>query len=140
MKTLFSTESRKETMIWGLSILMAGLFMVTGFNKLMGFEHYTSQFAAWGLPTWMILVVGLMEFGGGLCMLSPKLVGVGACLLGVDMAGAAITHMLHMEGMQALTTVVLMILLSVAGYMRREPLMEEIKEGRDFINHLLPHH
>ena len=59
-----------------------------------------TRFAGWGLPTWLVPVIGLAEVGGGLLLLVPRTALIGGLILAVVMLGATFTHLLNGEAIR----------------------------------------
>jgi putative oxidoreductase len=95
--SLSSLESLAERNRDGLllllaRILLAAIFVQSGFNKLMGFEGFADSLAAKRLPLpllWAIAAVAA-EFGGGLCILFGLATRLIAPLMVVFVAFAAV--------------------------------------------------
>lgn len=101
--------------IWTLSILLAGLFLLTGVPKVAGFQGVGFQASAMaGFPGWMRVLVGLVECAGAIGLLVPSTAGFAAIVLGVVMIPAALTQYASGEGHVFVPIVVLALLLLVA--------------------------
>lgn len=103
---------------WVFQILLAALFIMMGAQKLMGEAEVTTNFARWGLPGFMLFVIGALEVAGGIGLLIPKLAGLAATgLIGI-MVGALFTHLSHGEMDMAPVPVVVMVVLAGIVYLR----------------------
>ena len=109
--------SLKLVISWILQILLALLFAVRGFIKIMGSPNWVTRFRQWGYPQYFYLIVGIAELVGAVLLLIPGLARFGALLLTAVMVGAAGTHLLHHEP-QVLTTLVLLALLGTVLFLR----------------------
>ena len=78
---------------WALAILLAAMFIGAGWPKLQGLSAMVSRFEAWGYAPWFVPVIGVVEVGGGVMTLVPRLAFFGALLIAADMIGATITHL-----------------------------------------------
>src|SRR2546422_825234 len=59
------TRSADAVVVWILSVLLAAVFATTGISKLIGQEPIGLQAAAMhGFPTWIRMVVGVVEIAG----------------------------------------------------------------------------
>lgn len=88
----------RAIVLWSLSILLALLFLMSGFGKLTNGETaggmtFDEQFVAWGLPSWFRLPVGLAEVAGAVGLLIPRLRFFAAAGLTALMGGAVVTHL-----------------------------------------------
>ena len=64
-------ERNRDGVLLLSRVLLAAIFVQSGFGKLMGFEGFAASMAAKGLPLpllWAIAAVAA-EFGGSLCIL-----------------------------------------------------------------------
>src|SRR5919206_135023 len=85
--------------IWTLSILLAGLFLLTGVPKVVGMDAVGFQASAMrGFPQVMRVIVGLLECLGAIGLLIPSTASFAAIVLGVVMIPAALTQYASGEG------------------------------------------
>ena len=106
--------------VWILSLLLAIAFATTGMAKLTGTEPIGLQAAAMnGFPTWIRMVVGVVEVGGAVAILVPPVAGFAASLLGLLMIPATITQLVSGQRGVFVPILVFMLLLVVAW--RRNP-------------------
>ncbi len=110
----------KTVGLWVLTLLLATFFLVAGGTKLMSDPASTNNFVRWGYPTWFRFVIGVMEAWGGLLLLVPRLAGLASILLGMVMIGATATHLVHGEIEAVPVPLVLLALLALLGYARRD--------------------
>ncbi len=108
----------KSIAVWVLHILLAAMFSVQGVAKLASSPSWVSRFKAWGYPDNVYIFVGVIELLCAMILLVPRLAGFGALILIAVMVGATITHLIHGE-IQVVTTLILMTLLGIIGYIRR---------------------
>jgi uncharacterized membrane protein YphA (DoxX/SURF4 family) len=102
--------------VWALSIILAGLFLLTGVPKLLGLGHTIGpQAAAMGsFPEWMRVIVGLVETLGAIGLLIPATASFAAIMLAVLMVPATLTQYASNEGGLLIPLVLLALLLAVA--------------------------
>ncbi len=103
---------------------LALLFVMSGGMKFTGAEEMVAKFAEWGYPGWFLYVVGVVEVGGALMLLFPKLRFFGGALLSVTMVGAAATHVAAGEYAQSIPAAVLFVLTGLIAWkysLRDEP-------------------
>ena len=74
-----------------LTWLLALLFVVAGVPKLLGLGSIAADFARMGYSTGFRLLIGALEFAGGLALLVDSVALYGAGLLLVIMVGATWT-------------------------------------------------
>ena len=101
-----------------LSGLLAVLYVGAGVPKVVGVESAVTGFQSMGYPAWFRVVIGVIEIGGGVALLIPRLAFYAAGALGVVMIGAAYTLVVHGEPGIAIPIVCLLLLATLA-YLRR---------------------
>jgi putative oxidoreductase len=109
-----SLEASRNGVLWGVQVLGAILFLITGFAKLSGDEQMIQTFDAVGIGQWFRYVTGLIEFASAILLLIPALSGIGALLLVPTMIGAILTHLLIIGGSPALPIGLLIVASVVA--------------------------
>jgi uncharacterized membrane protein YphA (DoxX/SURF4 family) len=86
-----------RSVAWILSIVLAILFLATGFAKITGSSTFYLKAATMsGFPSWIRVIVGLVEIGGAIALLVPRAAVFGAVTLAILMFPAAATQ--HMSG------------------------------------------
>lgn len=103
---------------WIIQILIAGLFLMMGSQKLMSDPETVANFTRWGMPDKIYLVIGFFETLGAIGLLIPRVAGLAAVGLILVMGGALFTHLTHNEMGMAMLPLVVMILLGVIVYLR----------------------
>ena len=87
---------------------LALIFFASGAAKLAGLEFEIAAFENWGYPLWFMYLVGVIEVGGALLLLVPRLSGLAAGGLALFMTGAVGTHIIHAEwGMLIIATTIM---------------------------------
>jgi len=108
----------KSIASWIIQVLIAGLFLMMGSQKLMGEAEMTANFVKWGMPGFMLYVIGTLEVLGAIGLFIPRLAGLAATGLILLMVGALFTHLIHGEYGIALMPVAVMAMLAVVVYLR----------------------
>jgi putative oxidoreductase len=113
-------RSADAVVVWILSVLLAAVFATTGISKVIGTEPIGLQAAAMrGFPTWIRMVVAVVEILGAIGLLVPRVASVAAALLALIMIPATITQWISGEPGVFVPILLLMLLLIVAW--RRNP-------------------
>jgi uncharacterized membrane protein YphA (DoxX/SURF4 family) len=100
--------------VWTLSILLAGLFFLTGVPKIIGSEAVGFQASAMrGFPTAMRVIVGIVECAGAIGLLIPATASFAAIVLAVVMVPATLTQYASGEGHVFVPIIVLALLLVI---------------------------
>lgn len=115
---------------WGLLGLTSLVFVASGAGKLAASTRLVEGFLAWGYPLWFMYAVGAAEVIGGVLLLMPErrvlgapLLFWGSATLGLIMAGAVGTHLMHSEyGALALPAALLGLVLWLGHSSRPEHL------------------
>ena len=84
--------------LWGLQVVVAGLFLLAGGSKLAGAATMVALFDAIGVGQWFRYVTGFIEVTGAVALLVPALAPFGALLLALTMVGAITTHLFIVGG------------------------------------------
>ncbi|HSC31692.1 MAG TPA: DoxX family protein [Gemmatimonadaceae bacterium] len=117
-----------RSVTWILSIVLAIVFLATGIAKLTGASTFYIQAATMrGFPSWIRVVVGLVEIGGAIALLIPRAAVFGAVTLAILMFPAAATQ--HMSGQNGFwVPVVVFILLYCVVWLRSPELIHTVAE------------
>ena len=115
-----------RSVTWILSIVLAIVFLATGIAKLTGASTFYIQAATMrGFPSWIRVVVGLVEIGGAIALLIPRAAVFGAVTLAILMFPAAATQ--HMSGQNGFwVPVVVFILLYCVVWLRSPELIHTV--------------
>ena len=106
--------------VWTLSIVLAGVFLLAGVPKLLGMETVALQAASMrGFPELMRMIVGIVEVVAAIGLLIPALSAFSALVLAVIMIPAALTQYASGESGVHIPIILLLLLLVVAW--RRNP-------------------
>lgn len=101
--------------VWTLSILLCGVFVLTGGSKLLGMEPIALEAAAMhGFPEWMRVLVGVVEVAGAIALLIPGTASFAALALSVLMIPATLTQYASGKAGIWVPLLVLALLLFVA--------------------------
>ena len=106
--------------LWAITIFLVLLFLVEGGSKLLFDAGTIKNFHKWGYPTWLVFVVGLLEFPGAILILFPRLALLGAALLVADMIGAIVTGLVQGIVPIVLVSAFILALIAVIGWVRRK--------------------
>ena len=103
---------------WLLTILLAILFLFTGWGQVAGSPAFVSMWSAFGYPHWFMILTGALEIVAVAVLIAPRTIWYGGVLLSVIMLGAFITHLTHGEASYAPMPFVLGILSLAAAALR----------------------
>lgn len=112
-----------EKPLWAITLLVAVTFVLTGIGKLASMPPSPENFARWGLSMQMMYAIGALEVLGGLGLLLPRTATLAALGLAATMVGAVRTGVVFHETMHIVLPAVLIVLLLVIAYARRERLV-----------------
>jgi uncharacterized membrane protein YphA (DoxX/SURF4 family) len=90
--------SVRNAIAWILQILLAIMFIKSGYSKLSNLAGTTQFFTGMGLPGWLAAVVGGAELLGGIGLLIPQTVRAAAAGLIIVMIGALVMHTTKISG------------------------------------------
>ena len=111
----------RRFMLWTLTIVAAGMFLLAGALKLIGVEMEVQLFAVVGIGQWFRYVTGSIEVVSAVALLVSSWAAFGALLLIPTMVGAVFTHLFIVGGSPVPATVLLIGSLAIA-WARRDQL------------------
>jgi putative oxidoreductase len=85
-------RSRANKLLWTAQVLLAAFFVFAAVPKLAGAQSAVTTFDQVGAGQWLRYFVGAAELAGAIGLLIPRLAGLAAVGLAVDMAGATILN------------------------------------------------
>lgn len=106
-------------LLWVAQILLAAMFIFSGFHKVSGDPMMIGAFEKIGLGQWFRYFTGGLELLTGIGLLIPRFAGISAAVLAVVMVGAIITHAAILGGSFAVP-LALLVLLAVVAWRRME--------------------
>ena len=83
---------RRGRALWAAQIVLAMFFAFAALPKLAGAHSAVTMFGQIGAGQWLRYLVGTAELAGAVGLLVPRLAGLAAAGLAVDMAGASIIN------------------------------------------------
>ena len=107
--------------LWGVQVVLAGMFLLAGGSKLAGAAAMVALFDAIGVGQWFRYVTGLIEVVSAVALLVPSLAPFGAVALVATLVGAVATHLFIIGGSPAVPVVLLLGSLAIA-WARRDQL------------------
>jgi len=117
---------------WILAVFLAIVFTYAGGVKLTGARAMVQEFAQIGVGQWLRYLTGILEVSGAIGLLIPKYRFWAALQIAAVMAGATAVNIviLHLPPL-ARVTAVLMTLLLVLAWLRREQSDNEVRQDDD---------
>jgi hypothetical protein len=85
-----------------LSTLLSLMFLVPASFKLLNVSIALEHFTTWGIPFWMMHVIGASELAGAVGLIVPRTRLAAAFALFLLMIGGLATHLTHGEYLFAL--------------------------------------
>lgn len=113
--------SARNIIAWILQVLLALVFIKSGFDKLNQGHETVNMFVGLGLPAWFAYFIGGAELLGGIGLLIPRTVRPAALGLILIMVGALAMHATKIPGGLANGTpaILMLVLLAVVLLLRR---------------------
>jgi len=120
--------------IWMLTALLAFVFLAFGAGKFLS-PAAAAQFARWGYPDWLRTAIGVLEIGGALILLVPRVAWEGAVILALVLAGAIFTLLRFGEGFHVVLPALLLCVVAIIGYLRhpRSSLTHRLTAAADWV-------
>ena len=114
----------KGVILWVVQIVLSTLYVLAASGKLMSRPQWIEMFRHWGFPDKFYLVIGALELVGAIGLLIPRMAAYAAAGLILLMIGAALTNLIHGDGLQVLRPIIFIIFLVLIVYLRRPWLSE----------------
>ena len=111
--------------LWGVQVVLAGMFLLSGGSKLAGAAAMVALFDAIGVGQWFRYLTGGIEVVSAVALLVPSLAPFGALALVATMVGAVATHLFVVGGSPAVPAVLLIGSVAVA-WARRDQLSKAL--------------
>ncbi|MBE1579912.1 DoxX family protein [Amycolatopsis roodepoortensis] len=104
--------------LWIVRVALAAEFLYSGYLLFAG-GHTEQTFAEIGLGQWLRYVTGVLEVGGAIGLLVPRLGGPSALLLAGVMVGASVTELFILpNGGPVLPLVLLIVCATLAWFLQ----------------------
>jgi putative oxidoreductase len=99
--------------LWIVQVLLALMFFMAGGHKVTGDPQMVGLYDVIGIGQWFRYVTGILEIGGGLLLLVPRVQAAGAAVLSAVMVGAIATHLFILHNAPSMPLVLLVGLVFV---------------------------
>ena len=104
-----------DFIVWSLSVVLAGIFLLTGVPKILGWQPLILEAAGMlDFPAGIRVIVGIVETAGAIALLVPGAATFAALALSALMVPATLTQYASGEGRMWVPLVLLALLLFVA--------------------------
>src|ERR671917_324468 len=88
-----------DFVIWSLSVVLAGVFLLTGVPKFFGWTPLILDTAGMqNFPSWIRVIVGVVETAGAVGLLVPATATFSALMLAGLMVPATLTQFMDDQG------------------------------------------
>jgi uncharacterized membrane protein YphA (DoxX/SURF4 family) len=107
-----SIGKTRNTVTWVLTVLLALLYLGTGFAMVSGVEKVAQEFTLFGLPGWFRVTVGALEILGAILLLIPTFTGVASFGLSILMIGGFACHAMFTPPAETLPPLICFVILT----------------------------
>lgn len=107
--------------LWIVQVLLALMFFMAGGHKVTGDPQMVGLFDVIGIGQWFRYVTGILEIGGGILLLVPRVQAIGAAVLTAVMLGAVTTHLFILHNAPTMP-LILLVGIAFVLFGRREQL------------------
>lgn len=104
--------------LWVLQVLLAAYFVYSGY--LLFSDDLVGKFDDIGLGQWLRYLTGVLEIGGALGLLIPRLCGLAALGLAGVMVGAVGTELFLVDNGGAMLPLILLLVAALVAWLRRD--------------------
>ena len=120
-----ATERFPNRLLWVLAFVVGTVFLFTGMFKVVGADWQVGSFAAWGLPPWLMYVVGVFETAAALLLMYKPAVFWVSIALALEMVAAIVVVILGGQSWLAVLALITIGVLAVLGWSRRPVRLDE---------------
>lgn len=114
-----------QIVVWALSLYVAWNLVPMGYGKVFDYQMM-SFFQDLGLPFWVFIASGIVEFAGPLLMFVPKVSFYAALPTAVVMAGASFYNGWSMETLLYTAIILVIAVLMRPGFLKKQPTVTTI--------------
>jgi putative oxidoreductase len=115
--------------LWGVQVVLAGMFLLAGGSKLAGAAAMVALFDAVAVGQWFRYVTGGIEVVSAVALLVPSLAPFGAAALVATMIGAIATHLFIIGGSPGVPVLLLLGSLVIV-WARRDQLSRTLSRAQ----------
>jgi len=87
----------RNIIAWVITVLLGTMFTMTGVTKLMARPEVVAQFQSWGIPNFLMYIIGVAELLCAIGLFFTKTRTLAISGIVVLMIGAAATHLMNNE-------------------------------------------
>ena len=117
-------QSRREVVLdvvlWVFALFLAWVFIRQGIDKFSDTGGWARAFRVWHFPAWFRVLIGVLETGAGLLLLTRRTAFAGALVIIVVMLGAMGTHVYWGQPRQVTSEVLPLFLATMVAIGRRK--------------------
>ena len=103
----------RETATWILTLLLCAMFLNAGIRKFFENGGWSWAFRNWGLPVWFRIVIGVVETGAALLLLTPRTAPYGAATIMAVMIGAIGMFAMHGRMQHSVAAIVSLVVAGI---------------------------
>ena len=96
--------------LWVPALFLVYVFMTQGIAKFDDTSGWARAFRMWHYPIWFRILIGVVEVGGALLLLTRPTAPIGATLIALVMLGGMATHITRGHPEQVTSEVVPLVL------------------------------
>ena len=109
-----------EVALWVFALFLAWVFLRQGFAKFSDTSGWARAFRFWHFPVWFRILIGVLETGAGVLLLTRRTAFFGAIIIIVVMLGAMGTHVYWGRPGQVTSEVLPLFLATMVALGRRK--------------------
>lgn len=109
-----------DIVLWVFALFLAWIFVRQGWSKFDDASGWSRAFRAWHFPTWFRIMIGVLETGAAVLLLTRRTAFAGAVIIIVVMLGAMATHIYWGRPQQVTSEVLPLFLATMVAIGRRK--------------------
>ena len=109
-----------DVVLWVFALFLAWVFIRQGVAKFDDASGWARAFRTWHFPVWFRILIGVLETGAALLLLTRRTAFAGAVVIIVVMLGAMATHIYWGQPRQVTSEVLPLVLSAMVVLGRRQ--------------------
>lgn len=109
-----------DIVLWVFALFLAWVFIRQGWSKFDDASGWARAFRVWHYPTWFRVMIGVLETGAAVLLLTRRTAFAGAVIIIVVMLGAMCTHIYWGRPQQVTSEIMPLFLATIVAIGRRK--------------------
>ena len=102
-----------DVLVWLISLNLAWVFIQYGWPKFDSEGFWSGAFIKWGYGIYFMHFIGVLEVGGAIAILIPRIATFGGITLATVMLGAITTRLIHGVSIEDATSILVWMITAL---------------------------